>query len=154
MLLGIGSVARLPWAIAWLGATEPGSLQAALAHATPSLDRVIGFAVAGMGLLAFVGLRLMDAQWIFSLARTAFFLAAFHLVCAIFSGLPMQSYRGHRFCAAAVLLFGTVHFFAFGLIRYYWRRRSYGDAAMEMLTLCAFVGFAWPSVWMLFSERS
>jgi hypothetical protein len=65
------SAASLGYRLA--GGDRAGVSPGCVSPRNSSLDRVIGFAVAGMGLLAFVGLRLMDAQWIFSLARTAFF---------------------------------------------------------------------------------
>jgi hypothetical protein len=118
-----------------------------LAAQTTFLHSVL-FAILALTLLGGIITQLMDFQLVYSVSRTFLFLAFYYVICAIISLFPKSLFI-HIVLAALVLIIGTIRFFFYGSLGYYWMRRSYGDAFLEFIIMLTLVYFAWSPIYGL-----
>jgi hypothetical protein len=118
-------------------------LRNALIKAGPMFIYALVFSIVGFLLLVFILTKLMNAQFVLSLAKCLFLLSLFYLVWAFMLFLPESLSVIPKIFLALVLLFGIVHCFFLGMMRYYWEKRRYGDVFMEITVLILFLAFMW-----------
>jgi len=109
-----------------------------LANAMPMLSQAMVCTLAGLVLLGTVVSGLLNMQIIFSTVKMLFLLALFSFLCALITSLRVDSMIPHMLLAL-VLVTAFVRHFVLGQLGYYWKRRSLGDVALELILMLAFV---------------
>lgn len=117
-------------------------LKEALIKASPMFIEAIILAVLGFLLLLLIMTKLMDAQFVFSLAKCMFLLGFFFMVCAFLSLIPGALIL-RKFFLVLILAFGIIHCFFLGMMKYYWDKSSYGDVFLELAALGVFLAVMW-----------
>lgn len=119
-------------------------------HVPYALHRAIWFGLGSLVAGLVVWLGVMDTQFVLSLSKVLLFVSALGLICAGVCCVPAISYWMHRALLAVFIVAGSAYFFLFGMARYYWKLRSYGDVAAEGVVFIIFAYVMWDPVKMLF----
>ena len=83
--------------------------------------------------------QFMDTQFVLSLARVLLFVALLGLLCAVVTCMPGISPWIHGLIFTLFIAAGSIYYFIFGMAKYYWQRREYGDVASETLIFLLFL---------------
>jgi hypothetical protein len=117
-----------------------------------ALNRAVWFGLASFVASLFLWLGIMDNQFVLSLAKVLLFVSALGLFCAGACCVPAISYFVHRLLVVVFIVAGSAYFFLFGMARYYWKLRNYGDVAAEGLVFALFAYVMWMPLEMLFAR--
>jgi hypothetical protein len=104
-----------------------------------ALNRAVWFGFAAFIALVLVWIQLMDTQFIFSLGRVLLFVSALGSFCAVVCCVPAVSSSIHALLVVLFIIAGSLYYFVFGIARYYWNMRSYGDMASEGFIFAIFL---------------
>lgn len=113
--------------------------KAALQKATPALVTSATASAVGIVLLLTIVTGLLNAVILFSSVKMVFLLALFSFLCAVVTVVAHGSMLPHMMLVLLLGVAFTRHFLM-GSLRYYVRRRSFGDAVAESVLLVAFLG--------------
>jgi len=136
-----------PWLMNYLGLTLDNS------HVQYALNRAVWFGIASFLASLLLWLGIMDTQFVLSLSKVLLFVSALGLFCAGACCVPAISFFVHRALLVLFIVAGSAYFFLFGMARYYWRMRSYGDVAAEGFIFAFFAYVMWIPLKMLFFWR-
>jgi hypothetical protein len=143
-LLLAGSGAALQFPALWerLPFVMDHISQVALQEAKPALMTSVVCSVAGIVLLITMVSGLLNMQLLFSSVKVFFLLALFSFLCGVVTLVSHESMVPHIVLALLLIVAFTRHFFM-GSLRYYLKRRSFGDAIAETILLITFVVLIW-----------
>jgi hypothetical protein len=138
LAVGTGLLAKYPTVLNSVGLSMPkpeGRAQEVRDALTHSIWCGLGSFLASLLLWA----QLMDTQFVLSLARVLLFASVLGLLCAAVSCIPNISPSTHGLIFTLFIAAGSIYYFVFGIAKYYWTMRKYGDVAAECLIFVLFL---------------
>jgi hypothetical protein len=130
---------QIPVLMSYLG------LKQGLERSTHLFWDALLYSVFGLLLIGVVYSKLMDAQFILSIAKSLLLIGLLFSLCGFVSLFP-NTLIVHKILLCIVLIFTVFRGFVYGLMRYYWDRKSYGDLFLEILVLCLFLYILWSPI--------
>jgi hypothetical protein len=142
---GIGSLLPkiwdyLPGLMNYLG------LKQALELATPLFLQAILYSVLGLIFIFAISTKLLDAQIVLLLSRALLLIGLLFIICGFVSIFP-ESLIIHKILLVFIVFFAIFRFFILGpTMRFYWRKKAYGDIFLETLVLFIFIYILWSPI--------
>jgi hypothetical protein len=115
-----------------------------------AFEHSILLSLAAFVALVAIWIQLLDTQLTFSVARALLLASALSATCGAVRCLPGDTTWTHSTITVLGIVVASFFIFFFGLAGFYWRMRSFGDVALEVLVFAGFLWLMWKPIAMLF----